>query len=120
VKRGDLWIFSGGPDYAGKPRPMAILQADTFAGLIQSVTVCPLTTEKIEAPLFRLPVEPNTGNGLKELSHLMVDKITTLPRGKAGQRIGRLDPGDIVRLNQAMLVFLGLAATTRRRAKREA
>jgi mRNA interferase MazF len=41
----------------------------------------------------------------------MVDKITTVPKSKIGARIGRLDDEDIVRLNQAVLVFLGLAAS---------
>jgi mRNA interferase MazF len=41
----------------------------------------------------------------------MVDKITTVPKSKIGQRVGRLDDEDILRLNQAVLVFLGLAVS---------
>jgi mRNA interferase MazF len=48
----------------------------------------------------------------------MVDKITTVPKSKVGSRIGRLDDEDILRLNQAILVFLGLAASPK--TKREA
>ena len=43
----------------------------------------------------------------------MVDKITTVPKTKVGARIGRLDDEDILRLNQAVLVFLGLAGPPR-------
>jgi mRNA interferase MazF len=39
----------------------------------------------------------------------MVDKISTVPRRKLGTRLGRLDEVDVVRLNRAMLVFLGMA-----------
>jgi len=39
----------------------------------------------------------------------MVDKLTTVPKEKLRSRVGRLDVEDILRLNQAMLVFLGLA-----------
>jgi mRNA interferase MazF len=39
----------------------------------------------------------------------MVDKITTIPKSKLGYRIGHLDAADLVRINQAMLIFLGLA-----------
>lgn len=39
----------------------------------------------------------------------MVDKITTVPKAKIGARIGRLDDEDMVRLNRAVLVFLGMA-----------
>ncbi len=64
-------------------------------------------------PLFRLPVEPNERNGLRSSSRLMVDKITTVPKSKVGERIGRLDDEDVVRLNQAVMVFLGLAVSPR-------
>jgi mRNA interferase MazF len=39
----------------------------------------------------------------------MVDRIATVPRTKIGSRVGRLDDEDQVRLNRALLVFLGLA-----------
>jgi mRNA interferase MazF len=45
----------------------------------------------------------------------MVDKIITVPKSKVGARLGRLDDPDILRLNQALLVFLGLAVSPRRR-----
>lgn len=69
----------------------------------------PFTTDRTESPLFRLPVEPSPGNGLRALSHLMVDKIMTVPKIKVGGRIGRLDDEDMVRLNRAILLFLGVA-----------
>ena len=78
-----------------------------------AITVCPFTTDKTEAPLFRLPVEPNDRNGLRATCHLMVDKITTVPKTKVGSRVGRLDDEDILQLNQAVLVFLGLAVSPR-------
>ena len=99
--------MAGGPEYAGKPRPVAILQDDRFEDLL-SVTFCPFTTNPTPAPLFRLPVEPTEDNGLKEGSRLMVDKITTVAKSKLGERIGRLNDEDIVRLNRAIVVFFGL------------
>ena len=108
MKRGEIWSVSGGPDYTGKPRPVAILQDDRFEEL-QSITFCPFTTNPTPAPLFRLTVKPSEHNGLREESSLMVDKITTVAKGKLGRRIGQLEDRDIVRLNRAVLVFLGLA-----------
>jgi|SRR5580700_7860910 mRNA interferase MazF len=112
MRRGDLWTISGGKDYAGKPRPVVILQDDSFDGT-DSITVCAFTTDETSAPLFRLPVQPNERNGLHASSRLMVDKITTVPKSKVGTRIGRLDDEDILRLNQAVHVFLGLAISPR-------
>ena len=116
MKRGEVWTTAGGKDYAGKPRLAVIVQDDSFDGT-DSITVCAFTTDETEAPLFRLAVEPNERNGLRATCRLMVDKITTVPKAKVGARIGRLDDEDILRLNQAMLVFLGLAVSPR--TKRE-
>jgi mRNA interferase MazF len=111
MKRGEIWTVSGGKDYAGKPRPVAIVQDDAFDATA-SITVCAFTTDPTEAPLFRLAVTPNELNGLRTESRLMVDKITTIPRSKVGARVGRLNDEDLARLSRAMLVFLGLAGTS--------
>ena len=112
MKRGDIWTVAGGKDYAGKPRPVVIVQDDSFDATA-SIIVCAFTTDGTEAPLFRLQVEPNERNGLRAPSWLMVDKITTVPKSKVGMQAGRLDDEDLLRLNRAMLVFLGLAGSQR-------
>jgi mRNA interferase MazF len=113
-RRGAIWTVSGGSDFAGKPRPAVILQDDSFDAT-GSITVCPFTTDPTEAPLFRLPVMPSANNGLQAPSRLMVDKINTVARSKLGTCIGRLDDEDVLRLNRAVLVFLGLATSPRSR-----
>ena len=112
MKRGDIWTVAGGKDHAGKPRPVVVVQDDSFDAT-DSITICALTTDETEAPLFRLVVQPTDRNGLRLACRIMVDKITTVPKSKVGARAGRLDDEDILRLNQAMLVFLGLAASPR-------
>jgi mRNA interferase MazF len=118
MKRGEIWTVAGGKDYAGKPRPVVVVQDDSFDAT-DSITVCAFTTDPTDAPLFRLPVEPNERNGLRAPSRLMVDKITTVPKSKVGDRVGRLDDEDVVRLNQAVTVFLGLAVSPRQARKGE-
>jgi mRNA interferase MazF len=112
VRRGEIWTVAGGKDYAGKPRPAVIVQDDNFDAT-DSITICAFTTDETDAPLFRLPVQPNERNGLRAACRLMVDKITTVPETKVGARVGRLDDEDILRLNQAVLVFMGLAVSPR-------
>lgn len=109
MKRGEIWTVAGGKDYAGKPRPVVVLQDDRF-DRTDSVTVCAFTTDPTDAPLFRLRVEPSESNGLRTVSRIMVDKITTVPRSRIGARVGRLADEDMVRLNRAVMVFLGIAA----------
>jgi mRNA interferase MazF len=109
VRRGEIWTVAGGKDYAGKPRPAVILQDDRF-DKTSSVTVCAFTTDPTDAPLFRLLIHPSATNGLRSACRLMVDKITTVPKTKIGTLIGCLADEDILRLNRAILVFLGIAA----------
>ena len=108
MKRAEIWTVAGGPDYVGKPRPAVLLQDDAFEGTA-SITLCPFTTRALDAPLIRVPVTPTTQNGLELASHAMVDKITTVAKSKLQKRVGRLADEDMIRVNRAVLVFLGLA-----------
>ena len=108
MTRGEIWTAAAGSGYVGKPRPVVIVQDDRFDAT-DSVTVCAFTTDPTEAPLFRLRIEPDEMNGLREASSLMVDKITTVPRSKLGERVGRLSDEQMVALGRAVLVFFGLA-----------
>jgi mRNA interferase MazF len=87
---------------------VVIIQDDSFDAT-NSVTVCAFTTDETEAPLFRILVQANENNGLRESCRVMVDKITTIRKSKLGTPVGRLEDEDILRLNRAILVFLGLA-----------
>ena len=108
MKRGEVWTAAGGKDYAGKPRPVVIVQDDRF-GATTSITICAFTSDPTDAPLFRLLIAPSEKNGLRTASRLMVDKVTTMPKAKLGTRIGSLADHDMVRLNRALAIFLGLA-----------
>ena len=108
MKRGEIWTAAGAKDYAGKPSPVVVLQDDRFETEL-SITVCGLTSDMTEAPFVRMPVMPSVANGLHVQTVVMIDKISTLPRHKLGRRIGRLSEADMLRLNRAIIVFLGLA-----------
>ena len=110
MKRGEIWTVAGGGDYTGKPRPAVIVQADSFDATA-SVTICAFTTDPTDAPLFRIPIEPSDENGLRSPSKLMVDKLTTISKERLGSQVGRLEDQDMVRMNRAILVFLGLAGS---------
>jgi mRNA interferase MazF len=110
VRRAEIWTASGGADYTGKPRPVVIVQDDHFD--TDSVTICPFTTDPTEAPLFRLLVQPSQANGLDAPSRIMVDKVTTVRRARIGERVGVLDDASALRLNRALVVFLGIASSS--------
>lgn len=112
MRRGEIWTVAAGGGYAGKPRPAVIVQDDAFDAT-SSVTICAFTSDPVQAPLFRIVVDPTDQNGLAQRSSLMVDKLTTVRRDRLGEPIGRLSDEDVVRLNRAMMVFLGMGGSSR-------
>ncbi len=87
-----------------------IVQDDHFD--TDSVVLCPFTTDPTDAPLFRLLINPDPGNGLDQPSRIMVDKITAVRRSRLGSKVGVLDDANVLRLNRALVVFLGVATST--------
>lgn len=108
-RRGDLvWVAVKGP-YTSKPRPAAVVQATAVAQYRDSVTVCLLTSELIDAPAFRVRIRKSRWNRLESDSDLMVDKIVTVPKDAVETRsLGRLSPDEIARLNRALRFWLAL------------
>ena len=107
MNRGELWTVAGGV-YTSKPRPALIIQDDRF-DTTDSVTVLPLTSTAVDAPLLRLPIAATELSGLRQDSRIMIDKLTTVRRGNVQERVGRVTAGQLVEVERAMLAFLGLA-----------
>ncbi len=93
--------------------PQRQCKRPSFETATNSITICAFTTDDTDAPLLRLLAHANARNGLRATCRLMVDKITTVLKTEVGARVGRLDDEDVLRLNQAVLVFLGLAVSPR-------
>ena len=108
MRRGEIWTVADALDYAGKPRPSLILQDDVF-DIEDSVTVCGFTSSLTDANLIRIRVEPSSQNGLFQISDIMADKITTVPREKLGRQIGTLEAKAMDKVSAALLLFLGLS-----------
>src|SRR5215471_10755600 len=101
MRRGDVVVVAAAGDY-GKPRPAVIVQTDAFPETHASVVVCQMTSEIVDAPDFRVTIDPSERNGLRVPSQVMADKPATVRRGRIGQLIGRLDADQIARLNIAL------------------
>jgi mRNA interferase MazF len=104
MTRGDLVVVALPGDY-GKPRPALVVQSDRFAEH-PSVTVLPITSHLIEAPLLRIDVGAECG--LERPSQIQIDKPHTPRRERIGEVIGRVDDATMVAVNRALTVFLGL------------
>ena len=108
MQRGDVVVVAAAGDY-GKPRPAVIVQTDAFPQSHASVVLCQLTSELVNAPDFRVTIEPKPENGLRLKSQVMADKPVTVKRERVGQKIGRLGNEDMARLGIALAFVLGLA-----------
>lgn len=108
MKRGDVVIVAAAGDY-GKPRPAVVVQTDAFPDTYPSVVICQMTSDVVDAPDFRVTIEPNDANGLRTRSQVMADKPVTVRRERIGQLVGRLTDADIGRLSIALAFVMGLA-----------
>jgi len=107
MKRGDLVTVAISGDF-GKPRPALVIQTDMF-NAHATVTVLPLTSHMLDAPLLRVDVPPSHENGLQILSQVMVDKTMTVKREKIGPVFGRIGADALVKVERCLAVFLGIA-----------
>jgi mRNA interferase MazF len=105
--RGDLVRIALQGDF-GKPRPALVIQADQF-NEHSSVTVLPITSTLVAAPLLRVTLQPHAGNGLHHPSQVMVDKVMTVRRDKIGPTFGRIDTEALIEVERCLAVFLGIA-----------
>ena len=108
MKRGDVVIVATRGAYTGKPRPALVIQSDLFNDTHTSITVCPVTTDVIDAPLFRVTVPPGQRTGLMTASQIMVDKIVSVPRSSIAKRIGRCDDAELELVEDALRRWLAL------------
>jgi len=106
MKRGELIPVVLAGAY-GKPRPALVIQSDLFQKH-PSVTILPITSELRQIETFRIAVAPTSKNGLRASSQIMVDKAHTIPRDKAGEPFGELEPRTMTAVDRALAVFLGL------------
>lgn len=105
--RGDFVTIAMQGDL-GKPRPALVIQADPF-DQHATVTVLPVSSTLVNAPLFRITVQPSAENGLQKTSQVMVDKAITVKRDKLGPAFGRIDANAMVEIERCLAVFLGIA-----------
>jgi mRNA interferase MazF len=108
VKRGDVVVVALSGDY-GKPRPALVVQSDLFNDTHASVTLAPVTSTIVDAPLFRVTLEPSSATGLRSVSQIMIDKVTTVKRDKVDRTIGRINDETLLRVNRAIALWFGLA-----------
>ncbi len=108
MTRGDLVVVATRGTYTSKPRPALVVQADLFNDTHASITVCPVTSDVMDAPLFRVTVPPGARTGLQSASQVMVDTLVSVPRSAIGKRIGACDHTELELVDDALRRWLAL------------
>ena len=106
LQRGLIVTVASSGVYSGKPRPAVVVQANRWLQGHPSVTLCPLTSTLLEAPLVRIPVNPSGSNGLHKSSQLMADKLFTVPTAAVGAVVGILESRTLAELDLALRSWL--------------
>ncbi len=109
MKRGDIVTVAAKGAYTGKPRPALVVQSDLFNPTHASITVCLITSDCVDAPLFRLTLPPGARTGLKTVSQIMVDKIVSVPRSAVREEVGQCAAEEIEAVDVALRRWLGTA-----------
>lgn len=106
MKRGDFVTIAMQGDF-GKPRPALIIQSDRF-GEHATVSVLLVSSTLVNAPLFRVTVKADAGNGLRKTSQVMVDKAMTVSRETLGEAFGSASDETMLAVTRSLAVFLGV------------
>ena len=108
MRRGSIVTVAVQGDF-GKPRPALVIQSDVFNDIHATVTVALISSDLVQAPIFRLNVVPDVENGLNKESQIQIDKIMSVRKERIGSTLGQLDDMMLVRVNRALALWLGLA-----------
>jgi len=109
LKRGSIVVVAARGPYTGKPRPAVVVQSDLFNPTHASVTLCPISSDCVDAPLFRLTLSPGARTGLEKVSQVMVDKIVSVPRSAVKGEIGQCDARELEAVEDGLRRWLELS-----------
>lgn len=107
MTRGDIYTAATGSGYGGQPRPVLIIQSDAFRVLTKTLVALIGSPVEAAAPI-RVMIEPDTTNNLRRISQVMVDAMLPVRPEQFGRHIGHLGAEDMRRVEQSLLVFLGI------------
>ncbi len=108
MRRGSIVTVAVQGDF-GKPRPALVIQSDVFNDIHATVTVALISSDLVQAPIFRLNIVPDAENGLNRESQIQIDKIMSVRKERIGSTLGQLNDMMLVRVNRALALWLGLA-----------
>ena len=108
MKRGAVVVVATRGAYTSKPRPALVVQSDAFNETHASITICPITSDCVDAPLFRVSLPAGRRTGLEVASQVMIDKVVSVPREAIGRAIGRTESSELDLVGRALQAWLSI------------
>ena len=108
MTRGSIVVVAAKGAYTGKPRPALVVQSDLFNPTHSSITICPITSDCVDAPFFRIALPPGERTGLHKASQIMIDKVVSVPRSAITDQLGRCDETELATADDALRRWLAL------------
>jgi mRNA interferase MazF len=110
-RRGDIYLVNFDPTIGHeikKTRPALIIQND-IANQYSPITIVAAITSKFDVPPYPTDVimEPKE-SGLSQPSAVVLNQIRSIDRQRLIKPIGHADAGTLKRVEQALLISLGL------------
>ena len=110
MRRGEVWWVNFEPSLGGeirKKRPAVIISNDAANRYLNRVQVVPMTSRTDRVYPSEAVVKVN-----RRRSKAMADQLTTVSKERLTNRMGRLSAQDMSRVENAVMVQLGLVDIT--------
>ena len=114
VHRGDIYYADLSPvvgSEQGGVRPVLIVQNDVGNKFSPTVIAAAITSQKSKAGLPTHISVDAQGSGLLKDSIVLLEQVRTLDKHRLREKMGRLDPDSMNRVDQALSISFGLRPT---------
>ena len=112
IVRGDLFYADLSPvvgSEQGGVRPVLVIQNDVGNRYSPTVIVAAITSRTTKAAIPTHVKIESHGEGLRQDSTVLAEQLRTIDRNRLREYIGRLDLGQMRRIETALAVSLGMA-----------
>ena len=111
MRRGDIYTAATGSGFGGKPRSVLIIQSDVFPTAAKRLVALIGSPVDAAAPI-RVDIAPDASNNLLGASQVMMDIILPVRSDQFGTQVGRLAERDMRRVDEALMLVLGIGTTS--------
>lgn len=109
-KRGEIWLLDWSPSRGSEQagfRPALIIQTDAANSNpgYPNTIVLAISTKGKPVP-FHVPLQPNSVNGLTEVSFVKCEQVLTVSKERLARKLGIIGEGELQQIKRAVRLVL--------------